>query len=58
MFLYSNIIGALFLVTEAMLAWVAFASLENSCVPPENATAEEKAAFVSEFPCAVSGLYN
>lgn len=32
MFFYSNIIGSLFLVTEAMLAWIAFASLTAPCV--------------------------
>lgn len=47
MFLYSNIIGALFLFTEAFLAWFAFSALNNACDDP-NAT----------FPCAVSGLYN
>jgi len=48
MFLYSNIIGACFLLTESWLAYFAFASLPNSCDDPNNV----------EFPCRVSGLYN
>lgn len=47
MFLYSNIIGALFLFTEAILAWFAFSALTNDC-----------AAEDAHFPCAVDGLYN
>lgn len=47
MFLYSNIIGALFLFTEAFLAWFAFSALTNACDGPG-----------ATFPCAVAGLYN
>jgi hypothetical protein len=35
MFLYSNIIGASFLVVEATLAFFAFSSLENFCEKPK-----------------------
>lgn len=31
MFLYSNIVGSLFLLCEAMLAWIAFSDLKNDC---------------------------
>jgi len=54
MFLYSNIIGSLFLATEAILAYFAFSSLDNFCVKPKNAGDDWKAT----FPCEVSGLYN
>ena len=47
MFLYSNIIGAIFLFTEAILAWFAFSALSNACDDPD-----------ATFPCAVSDLYN
>jgi len=36
MFLYSNIIGSIFLGTEAVLAYFAFGTLKNFCVKPEN----------------------
>jgi hypothetical protein len=36
MFLYSNIIGASFLVVEATLAFFAFSSLENFCDKPSD----------------------
>ena len=55
MFLYSNIIGAVFLGTEAILAYFAFSSLTNFCVKPEEIKDE---SFVPHFPCKVSGLYN
>ena len=66
MFLYSNIIGSLFLVTEAMLAWIAFASLTAPCVIEDldgvssTPSQEDKDKFndTHEFPCKVSGLYN
>jgi len=52
MFLLSNIVGALFLCTEALLAWFAFSSLDNLCVPPPHSKE------IVTFPCAVSALYN
>ena len=52
MFLWSNIIGAVFLCTEALLAWFAFSSLQNDCVPGKGST--EKV----HFPCGVAALYN
>jgi hypothetical protein len=55
MFLYSNIIGSIFLGTEAVLAYFAFSSLENFCVRPHDVKAED---FHPHFPCKVSGLYN
>ena len=36
MFLFSNIIGAAFLITEASLAYFAFSSLENFCEKPKD----------------------
>lgn len=36
MFLISNILGSIFLVTEATLAYFAFSSLTNFCVKPED----------------------
>lgn len=54
MFLWSNIIGAIFLITEALLAYFAFASLDNFCVKPKDYVGE----YVQKFPCKVSGLYN
>ena len=48
MFLWSNIIGSIFLITEAWLAYFAFASLPNLCSDKEHV----------HFPCKVSGLYN
>ena len=48
MFLCSNIIGALFLATEALLAYFAFSGLDNLCTDTDN----------PKFPCKVSGLYN
>lgn len=59
MFLYSNIVGALFLVTEGMLAWIAFAEYENPCTiddVPKDQRDNYNDGF--QFPCAVSGLYN
>jgi hypothetical protein len=35
MFLYSNIIGAIFLATEALLAFFAFSGLNNLCTGDE-----------------------
>lgn len=55
MFLYSNIVGSIFLGTEAVLAYFAFGSLKTFCVqdhdhpvPPDQI----------KFPCKVSELYN
>jgi hypothetical protein len=47
MFLYSNIIGAIFLATEALLAYFAFSGLSNHCTDGK-----------PQFPCRVSRLYN
>lgn len=47
MFLYSNIIGTIFLLAEAWLAYFAFAARPTHC--------DDKDV---EFPCAVSELYN
>ena len=55
MFLYSHIVGAIFLATEALLAYFAFSSLTNFCVKPLNMDIKD---FHPEFPCKVSGLYN
>jgi hypothetical protein len=58
MFLYSNLIGAAFLITEATLAFFAFSSLTNFCEKPKDYDEVKNGPFVSEFPCKVSGLYN
>lgn len=59
MFLWSNVIGALFLATEAMLAYFAFGSLSNYCVKPDNWDKKHPGeTFIATFPCRVSGLYN
>lgn len=57
MFLWSNIIGAIFLCTEAMLAWLAFGSLTNPCAPPVKNFDPNK-DYDIHYPCAVSDLYN
>lgn len=57
-FLYSNCIGAFFLSMEAILAYFAFASLENFCVEPDSWSEERDGAFIPQYPCKVSGLYN
>ena len=49
MFLYSNIIGTLFLLTEALLAYFAFSGLTNLCDDTHDKVT---------FPCKVNGLYN
>lgn len=54
MFLWSNIIGGIFLLTEALLAYFAFGSLDNFCTKPK----DFKGEFIQKFPCKVSGLYN
>jgi len=51
MFLYSNIIGSCFLALEGMLAWIAFGTLTNPCVAPDDWTDAQKAAFTPKFPC-------
>jgi hypothetical protein len=48
MFLYSNIIGTFFLLTEALLAYFAFSGLTNLCDDKKDV----------HFPCKVNGLYN
>lgn len=58
MFLYSNIIGATFLVVEATLAFFAFSSLGNFCDKPSDWEDEKQGTFIAKFPCQVSGLYN
>jgi len=59
MFLWSNIIGAIFLCVEATLAWIAFGSLTNMCVEPDSwDTDHPNTPFVEKFPCATSDLYN
>lgn len=55
MFLYSNIIGSIFLGTEAILAYFAFGKLTSLCVPIEGDEASKK---LVKFPCKVSDLYN
>lgn len=55
MFLISNIVGAIFLAVEAMLAYLAFGGLTNPCVRPESVPENQ---FEEKFPCQVSGLYN
>ena len=59
MFLYSNIIGAMFLVTEGMLAWIAFAGYDNPCTI-EDVPKDQKDNYHDgfTFPCGVSALYN
>lgn len=47
MFLWSNIIGAAFLLCEAWLAYFAFAARETECDKPD-----------AVFPCKVAPLYN
>lgn len=47
MFLYSNIIGSIFLLCEAWLAYFAFAARPTKCTG-DNA----------EFPCKVAPLFN
>ena len=49
MLLSANIIAAILLITEGLLAYLAFSGLTNSCRPAEGAT---------EFPCQVSDLFN
>jgi len=56
MFFYSNIVGSLFLATEAVLAYLAFSGLSNACVKPLNWPAG--VPFEAHYPCEVSGLYN
>lgn len=59
MFMWSNIIGAIFLCVEAMLAWLAFGALTNPCVEPDDwTTTHPNTPFIEKFPCATSGLYN
>ena len=58
MFLYSNIIGATFLIVEATLAFFAFSSLDNYCEKPTDWNDKTQGPFISGFPCKVSGLYN
>jgi len=36
MFFYSNIIGSIFLGTEAVLAYFAFGNLQNFCIKPKD----------------------
>jgi len=48
MFLISNIIGASFLIVEAVLAYFAFSSLPNDCEDIDK----------GGFPCKVNGLFN
>jgi len=55
MFLWSNIIGSIFLATEAWLAFFAFSALNNLCVDDHVPPRED---FKATFPCKVSGLYN
>lgn len=55
MFLYSNVIGAIFLITESLLAYFAFSKLHNHCVLTDKDIA---AGITIHFPCEVSGLYN
>ena len=49
MFLLSNIVGSLFLATEACLAYFAFSALTVECDPTDGQPT---------FPCAVDKLYN
>lgn len=59
MFMWSNIIGAIFLCVEAMLAWLAFGALTNPCVEPADwDVTHPNTEFVEKFPCATSDLYN
>lgn len=46
------------MVTEGMLAWVAFAGLNNPCVKLDLRKDEDPPADGYTFPCRVSGLYN
>lgn len=47
MFLISNIVGSIFLVTEALLAYFAFSGYDNVCASAD-----------TTFPCKVNSLYN
>lgn len=47
MFLWSNIVGSVFLLCEAWLAYIAFAGRETKCDDVD-----------AEFPCKVAALYN
>lgn len=49
MFLISNIVGSIFLCTEAWLAYFAFSGLDNLCDSKDGKTT---------FPCKVNSLYN
>lgn len=55
MFMYSNIIATFCLWLEAMIAFLAFSSLKNSCTKPEDVPSEK---FKAQYPCMVSGLFN
>ena len=52
MFLISNIVGSLFLCTEALLAYFAFSGLKNLC------SNDDDPSFKPTFPCKVNSLYN
>lgn len=55
MFMWANIVGAFFLCLEAIVAWVAFGSLTNSCKQPADwSTTHPDEAYPYEFPCAIS----
>mmetsp|Transcript_39615 Transcript_39615/g.60618 ORF Transcript_39615/g.60618 Transcript_39615/m.60618 type:complete len:238 (+) Transcript_39615:809-1522(+) len=53
MLMISNIVGSIFLGTEAFLAWLAFSGRSTVCIADPDYP-EEKVG----FPCKVSGLYN
>jgi len=55
MFVIANVVGCIFLLAEAWLAWFAFSSLDNFCVNDERNPIPN---FKQKFPCKVSGLYN
>ena len=55
MFMWSNIMGALFLGTEALLAFLAFSGRTSLCVPIEG---DPSSVDRVSFPCGISDLYN
>ena len=59
-FMWSNIIGSIFLITEAMLAFLAFSAIKNNpCLKPANWDKTHPGQeFETKFPCEISGLYN
>jgi hypothetical protein len=59
MLITSHMTAMCFYAIEGTLAWLAFGSLQNTCVQPQDwHHTHPSTTFIAEFPCKTAPLFN